>query len=185
MSTSSQTEQKQRLRRAALDGRKSGHKCSHAHSQLLIDLAWEQRVKTVACFISFGDEPNTNVFLKHCQLDEKIILYVPRVTGEDLEWVVFDEEQIRHPLGMAEPVGNAVELESVDLMVVPALAADRHGRRLGRGKGFYDRALAGISAKLTVAVIHDDELVDRVPVEDHDKSVEVVCTCSELIFINR
>jgi 5-formyltetrahydrofolate cyclo-ligase len=139
----------------------------------------------VACFISFGDEPNTNIFLKHCQLDEKITLYVPRVTGENLEWVVFDEEQIRHPLGMTEPVGAAAELEAVDLMVVPALAADRQGRRLGRGKGYYDRALSGIAAKLTVAVIHDDELVEQVPVEDHDKPVEVVCTCSELIFINR
>ena len=93
MSSSNQTQSKQELRKVVLAGRETGHKCSHAHSQLLIDLTWEQRAKTVACYIPFGDEPNTNVFLKHCQLDEKITLYVPRVSGDDLEWVVFDYER--------------------------------------------------------------------------------------------
>ena len=185
MMSSSQTQMKQELRKIVLAGRESGHRCSHSHSQLLIDLSWEQRAKTVACFISFGDEPNTNVFLKHCQLDEKTTLYVPRVTGDDLEWVVFDEEQIRHPLGMAEPVGQAVALESVDLMVVPALAADFSGQRLGRGKGYYDRALAKINAKHTVVVIHDDELFEEIPTEEHDQPVDVICTCSELVFSKR
>ena len=150
---------------------------------MLIDLAWEIRAKTIACFIPFGDEPNTNVFLKHCQLDEKITLYVPRVIGDYLEWVVFDEEQIRHPLGMAEPVGQAVEISSIDLIVVPALAADKSGQRLGRGKGYYDRALSKISAKQVVAVVHDDELFDEIPTEGHDKPVTVICTCSELVFV--
>lgn len=183
MSSSSQTQLKQELRKVVLAERSIGHKCSHSHSQMLIDLAWEQRAKTVACFISFGDEPNTNVFLKHCQLDEKITLYVPRVIGDDLEWVVFDEEQIRHPLGMAEPVGPAVELNSVDLMVVPALASDLKGQRLGRGKGYYDRALAKISAKLTVVTVHDNELYEEIPTEEHDRPVDVVCTCGELVFV--
>lgn len=182
MSSSSQTERKQVLRASVLEGRKIGHHCSHSHSQLLIDLAYEKRAKTVASFIAFGDEPNTNVFLKHCQLDEKITLYVPRVIGDELEWVVFDEEQIRHPLGMAEPVGPRVALDEVDLMVIPALAADLSGSRLGRGKGYYDRALKKISAKLTVVAVHDDELFEHVPVEEHDQPVDVICTCSELIF---
>lgn len=185
MSSSNQTQLKNVLRKVVLAGRESGHKCSHSHSQLLIDLTWEQRAKTVACYIPFGDEPNTNVFLKHCQLDEKITLYVPRVSGDDLEWVVFDEEQIRHPLGMAEPVGEAVKLESVDLIVVPALAADLKGQRLGRGKGYYDRALAKISAKLTVVVVHDNELYEEIPTEEHDQPVDVVCSCSELVVIKR
>ena len=183
MNSSHQTQLKQELRTAVLTGRNKGHNCSHAHSQILIDLAWELRAKTVACYIPFGDEPNVNVFLKHCQLDEKITLYVPRVKGDDLEWVVFAEEQIRHPLGMAEPVGPAVGLESVDLIVVPALAADKKGQRLGRGKGYYDRALSKISAKQTVAVVHDDEFFEEIPTEGHDKPVNVICTCSELVFV--
>ena len=183
MSAEAVTLQKQALRKAVLEGRSLGHNCGHAHSQLLIDYSWENRVQSVACFISFGDEPNTNIFLKHCQFNERISLYVPRVNGENLEWVLFDEEQARHPLGMNEPLGEPISLSEVDLMVVPALAADRSGNRLGRGRGFYDRALTKVVAKKTVAVVHDDELVTLVPIEAHDSTVQAICTCSEIVEV--
>ena len=140
-------------------------------------------MKKVACYISFGDEPSTNVFLKHCQLDERVELYVPRVAGNDLEWVLFSAEQITHPLGMSEPIGEAAALDEVDLMVVPALAADRSGNRLGRGKGFYDRALKSVKAKKVVALVHDDELLESIATESHDVSIDIVCTCSELVEV--
>ena len=178
-----ENQSKQVLRERVLAGRAKGHTCGHSHSQLLIDFAWEQRTKTVACYISFGDEPSTNIFLKHCQLDERIELFVPRVVGETLEWVPFTSDQIQHPLGMSEPIGEAVELDEVDLMVVPALSADRKGNRLGRGRGFYDRALASVRAKKIVALVHDDELFDEIPNEQHDATVDVVCTCGELVLI--
>ena len=171
------------LRKEILANRDQGHDCGHSHSQLLIDFAWEKRAKKIACYISFGDEPSTNVFLKHCQLDDRIELFVPRVVGDDLEWVLFDDEQVRHPLGMAEPVGQASPLSEVDLAVIPALAADRLGNRLGRGRGFYDRALSKLHAKLTIAVVHEDELLDVVPTETHDFKVDAICTCSGIIEI--
>lgn len=181
MSEEAIAKEKQELRTQVLSNREKGHNCGHAHSQLLIDYAWEKRVKSVACFISFGDEPNTNIFLKHCQFDEKLDLYVPRVNGDDLEWVRFDEDQARHPLGMNEPTGEAIDLTEVELMVVPALAADRSGNRLGRGRGFYDRALARISATKTIVVVHDDEVFEAVPAGMHDAPVQAICTCSEII----
>lgn len=183
MSADAVTLEKQALRKQVLDGRSRGHVCGHAHSQLLIDYCWENRAQSVACFVSFGDEPNTNIFLKHCQLNDRIKLYVPRVNGDELEWVLFAEDQARHPLGMNEPLGEAVAVSEIDLMVVPALAADRAGNRLGRGRGYYDRALKKIAAKKTVVVVHDDEVVARIPTEVHDASVQVICTCSEIIEI--
>ena len=132
MSADAKQNMKQSFRERTLKGREAGHVCGHAHSQLLIDYSWEKRVKSVACYLSFGDEPSTNVFIKHCQFNDQIKLYVPRVNGEKLEWVLFDEDQARHPLGMNEPKGDAVPLSEVDLMVVPALAADRQGKRLGQ-----------------------------------------------------
>jgi 5-formyltetrahydrofolate cyclo-ligase len=57
------------------------------------------------------------------------------------------------------------------MLLVPALAVDRAGNRLGRGGGYYDRALSGIRAQV-VAVIYDDELVDAVPHEPHDRLVD-------------
>lgn len=82
---------------------------------------------------------------------------------------------------MSEPIGEARELTEVDLLVMPALAIDRDGNRLGRGRGYFDRALQTIKAKKTVALVHDDELLARVPSEPHDARVDAVCTCGELI----
>ena len=172
---------KQELRDSVLAVRANGHNCGHAHSQLLIDYSWELRAKSIACYISFGDEPSTTVFLKHCLLGEKTELYAPRVKGESLEWVPMGEDAATHPLGMSEPIGEAHELMEVDLMVIPALAADRNGNRLGRGKGFYDRALSQINAKKVVVLVHDDELFDHIPTEGHDAPAQVICTCSEII----
>lgn len=183
MSAEAITQAKRELRESVLKAREIGHDCGHAHSQLMIDYSWELRAKTVACFISFGDEPSTNVFLKHCQFNDRVELFVPRVNGDDLEWVPFDEDQARHPLGMNEPIGEAKDLHEVDLMVIPALAADRSGNRLGRGRGFYDRALKNISAKKIVVLVHDNELVDTVPTENHDVLVNAICTCSTIVEV--
>ncbi|MCO7197344.1 5-formyltetrahydrofolate cyclo-ligase, partial [Pseudonocardia sp. McavD-2-B] len=63
-------------------------------------------------------------------------------------------------------------LASAGLVVVPALAVDRRGRRLGRGGGFYDRTLAlAAPGALLVVPLHDGELLDDVPAEDHDVAV--------------
>jgi len=94
--------------------------------------------------------------------------------------VLFTSDQVTHLLGMSEPVGRAIELPEVDLMVVPALAADRTGNRLGRGKGFYDRALEQIRAKKIIALVHDDEFFATIPVDAHDAPIDAVCSCSEL-----
>jgi 5-formyltetrahydrofolate cyclo-ligase len=174
--------QKQELRKKVLARRGQGISCGHSHSQLLIDYVWEQRIKSVACYISFGNEPSTNLFLKHCQLDDRIELFVPRVAGEQLEWVEFSAEQIKHPLGMNEPTGEAKELSEIDLLVLPALAIDRKGHRLGRGRGYFDRATHQLSAKTTIALVHDNELLESVPTEPHDANVDGVCTCGELIL---
>jgi len=84
---------------------------------------------------------------------------------------------------MVEPKGDAELLTEVDLMVIPALAVDLRGNRLGRGKGYYDRALGSITAKSVVALVHDNELVDSVPTETHDAQVTAICTCSTVVSI--
>jgi hypothetical protein len=76
--------------------------------------------------------------------------------------------------GFAEPVGETATLESADIIFVPALAAEFTGNRLGKGKGFYDRALTGAQAPVA-AVIYQHELLDAVPAEPHDARVRLRC----------
>ena len=111
---------------------------------------------------------------------------MPRITGRDLQWVALrpDTDLVAGPLGIREPVGPALgadELAGLDLMLVPGLAVDRSGRRLGQGGGYYDRVLASVPAHadggpMLVAVLFDDEVLDEVPYEAHDCRVDAVVT---------
>jgi 5-formyltetrahydrofolate cyclo-ligase len=83
-------------------------------------------------------------------------------------------------LGIEEPTGNAVLLEEIDLIVVPAIAVDERGGRIGRGRGHYDATLAACRAT-SVALIFEAQLVPDVPLGEHDRPVRAVCTEARLI----
>ena len=85
------------------------------------------------------------------------------------------------PYGILEPVGPQVPLSSVDLVVVPALAYDRRGHRLGYGGGFYDRCLRALGEArggefVAVGLGHGWQLVDELPAEAHDIPLQVIVT---------
>lgn len=102
----------------------------------------------------------------------------------------FDDqfEQQRH--GVREPIGGApLPVGEIDLVIVPGLAFDPEGNRVGRGAGFYDRFLSdpGLrrSGRMTiVGVGFDFQMVDRVPTEPHDAKVEAVATDRRLICMS-
>ena len=78
-------------------------------------------------------------------------------------------------LGVEEPTGAPVPLDEIDLLVVPAIAVDAAGRRLGRGKAHYDATLLAYKGP-SVALVIDSQLVREVPVGEHDRRVGAVCT---------
>jgi 5-formyltetrahydrofolate cyclo-ligase len=72
-----------------------------------------------------------------------------------------------------QPTGVTAELAEATLIVLPALAVDRAGNRLGRGAGYYDRALAEMATALRVAVVFDSEILPALPAEPHDVPVNL------------
>jgi 5-formyltetrahydrofolate cyclo-ligase len=82
-------------------------------------------------------------------------------------------------LGVEEPTGSPVPLASVDLLVVPAIAVDERGSRLGRGRGHYDATLASC-AGFSVALVFESQLVPEVPLGEHDRPVNAICTEARL-----
>lgn len=134
----------------------------------------------VAAFVGVGTEPPTLPLLRALRAAGAEVL-LPVVLPEGLlEWGPLPQSVDaleRGPLGLLEPappyLGHQA-LGRAGLVLVPALAVDRKGNRLGRGRGYYDRALAGLAAGSAVrvlAVVFDDELVDEVPTEPHDRPV--------------
>lgn len=142
----------------------------------------------VAAYVGVGTEPPTLPLLAALEArGVRILLPVVR-PGAVLDWSDAPARSARRagPLGLLEPTGPLLGTDAVraaGLVLVPALAVGRTGGRLGRGGGYYDRALAGLGrAARRVAVIFDDELLDEVPTEAHDESVDAVLTPAGLVM---
>ncbi len=131
----------------------------------------------ILMYHSLPDELSTHKFLRKWSGRKKF--YLPRVNGVNLEILPYDEQRLE--LGsfhIEEPTGNdTVGVDEIEMVVVPAVAYDRNGNRLGRGKGYYDRLLADTGAT-KVGVAYDFQLVDEIPTEAHDVRMDIVITQS-------
>jgi 5-formyltetrahydrofolate cyclo-ligase len=97
------------------------------------------------------------------------------------------ESMHRDAMGVRTPPSGAeVAPASLDLVVVPGVAFDRLGRRLGRGAGYYDRFLSRLSPHTAAAgICFDEQVVDAVPHDEHDRTVDCVFTPSHTISASR
>jgi 5-formyltetrahydrofolate cyclo-ligase len=130
----------------------------------------------VAAYLSVGTEPGTGPLLE-ALAGHEVLLPVLLPDG-DLDWSRAGHGVAPGQHGLLEPSGPRLGRDAVrdcTLVVVPALAVDRAGHRLGRGGGSYDRALARTSAQV-VALLHDGEVVTALPVEPHDRPVSAFVT---------
>lgn len=145
----------------------------------LFGLGVVARARRVACYLSLPIEPGTGPTIAGLHRRDIEVL-VPVIDGDHLRWARYDErtELAPGPFGIAEPrttAGGPKLLAEVDLVIAPALAVDHAGHRLGRGGGYYDRALAEVTAPIC-AVVHADELLPAIPAEPHDVAVTMAVT---------
>src|SRR5829696_6684729 len=116
------------------------------------------------------------------QLGARVLLPVVPTDGRELGWAVDTGRLAPGRHGPLEPVGprlGPTAIGTADVVVLPAVAVDRTGVRLGRGGGYYDRALQHVRpGAVLVAVVFDDEFLDELPVEPHDRRVTAVVTPS-------
>lgn len=136
----------------------------------------------ILMYHSLPDELPTKRFLeKWCGRKH---FYLPRVNGVNLEILPYDKSRLE--LGafhIEEPTGDDVaDPRDLELIVVPAVAYDRRGNRLGRGKGFYDRLLAETKAT-RIGVGYEFQILDELPVEEHDVPMNMVISQQTTIVI--
>ena len=133
------------------------------------------RARTIALFLSLGDEPQTRWLIDALAATHRIVL--PRVTGKAMEFVVYVPGSLRRgAFGIEEPAGGeVVEPADIDAMVVPGVAFTADGARLGRGRGYYDRYLASEGFRaLCIGVCFAEQMVDALPAEPHDRAMDAV-----------
>ena len=146
----------------------------------LLDRPEVQMAGTIAAYYSIGAEPGTHSLVYALwKRGSYVLLPVLRPDG-DLDWASYEgpESLVPGPRGLlepGEPPRGPGAVARADAVLVPALAVDRAGNRLGRGGGSYDRALARVGPLVPlIALVYDGELVDRVPAEPHDVRVRAV-----------
>lgn len=135
-----------------------------------------QNSEIVMLYASLPDEVQTLGFIEEWRNRKRIIL--PTVVGDDIIPV-----ELTAGSGMVEGNFHILEPENnpydgpIDLIVVPGMAFDRQGHRLGRGKGYYDRFLIKYPEVKTIGICFNFQMLDEVPEEPHDQLINEVITC--------
>ena len=135
---------------------------------------------TIAAFVGTGGEVPTLPLLDALRGRGARVLLPVLEPDDDLDWSVYHGSGalVTGRRGTLEPAATRLGRNAIgtaDLVLAPAIAVDRHGRRLGQGGGSYDRALGRTTARI-VAVVLDDEVLDEVPAEPHDRPVDGALT---------
>lgn len=134
-----------------------------------------RRAATIAAYVSVGKEPGTGPLLDVLAESGKRVILPCLLPDNDLDWAAYDGRLVRAARGLLEPPGPRLGPDAVataDVVLVPGLAVDRAGYRLGRGGGSYDRALGRTPlGTFTCVLLYPDEIGVEVPVEEHDRPV--------------
>lgn len=152
-------------------------------SRVLADHITSLPFVRIGLFLSLADEWDTAPLVSLLR-EKGYTLLVPRVEGEDIRFYVLREEELvlSSSYAIREPTAPVAEALVPELIVLPGVAFDTQGYRLGRGKGYYDRYLSVHSSEVcyTVGSCFDIQRVEFLPFEAHDRRVDSLVTESEV-----
>lgn len=132
--------------------------------------------KTVLLYHSLPDEVCTHRLIQEACENKTVLL--PTVVGDELELHIYTPSSATHngSFNITESEGPLfTDFSQIDLAIIPGMAFDEAGNRLGRGKGYYDRLLPHLQCPL-VGICFPFQLLDSIPTEPHDRKVDIVIT---------
>ena len=182
------SDQKLKLRQSAIATRKSlttqewreksNLICYHLQTSVVLSKA-----KTILAYFSFRQEPDlTSLFLNKPNGELDKVWGFPRCVGKSLDWHhwKYDDPVINGAYGIVEPHPELpkIHAQEVDLILVPCVACDHKGYRLGYGGGYYDRLLSSSEWQTipTIGIVFDFAYLPQIPIEDWDQTLGAICT---------
>lgn len=144
----------------------------------IINDADVRAAKTIVAYCSLPDEVDTHAVIDTLLADGKTVL-LPVVKGSDMELHEYKGCESLHKgaYGILEPQGNPfLEYDTIDVVLVPGVAFDAAGHRLGRGKGYYDRFLPKAINAVKIGVCFPFQVVNTIPFEPHDVACDRIIT---------
>jgi len=174
--------QKMLKRRSGLD-KKEVEELSLKITKKLIESIYFEKAKVLMTYINFNNEVRTREIIEECWLrGKKVIVPICKKDETDLipsELKSFEELQ-KSSFGVLEPsvtFWRSFPIEEIDLVLVPGLAFDLKGQRLGYGKGYYDHFLKKLLPhSFTVGLAFEEQILPQVPAEDHDVPLKALLT---------
>lgn len=175
----------QMKKRRQMLGSEERVRASHMIIKALNELGPVQSARTIMAFAAIQNEVDLRELLEEQQRSGKRIL-LPRVEGNEIiavEWQGWQDTAISS-FGVAEPRGSAFSPQEIDMVLIPGLAFDGNGYRLGYGKGFYDRFLPSLRPNaFKCGVCYEFQVVDNVFPHERDIPVHwIVTEQSELLI---
>jgi len=158
------------------------HRRSVAVCRALVEQPEYARAQVVMIYLSMPHEADTSHIALQCWADGKRVL-APRVSWEQRRMLPteirsLDSDVHDGPMGIPEPMeGMPIPVGDIDLIIVPGLAFDKAGMRLGRGRGFYDRFLGHRDFRaFSCGIALEAQVVEKVPIEENDKRLRMLVT---------
>lgn len=159
-----------------------------AQKNLLSMWEWRQ-AEWIYPFVSCRSEIGTLGLIQELLSEGKHQIAVPRVRGEEMDFIhlLSMQELVPGAMQILEPAGGQVVTAKEGIMLMPGLAFDLQGNRVGYGAGFYDRYLEkyGKNSLYKVAYAYDFQVVDQISAEEHDIRVDAVVTERRILRISQ
>lgn len=153
----------------------------------LINLNSYKKAKKIFIYIGFGSEINTKKLIE-IMLKEGKEVFVPKVVEKEMIALKVTSlyNLVKSEFNILEPIGEKpdIDAEEFDLIIMPGVAFDRSGNRIGYGGGYYDKYLKDISFNIErIALAYEMQLIEEIDTEEHDLKVYSIITENEIIDI--
>lgn len=181
-------ESKKRLR-AYMKARRGENENRDVKESLLLDNAFSALQekglgtgtgKRVFVYLSFSSEAPTDKLIERL-IEQGWQVYCPRIDDKKMSAVEYGEDFTLSTFGVREPLGEAYDGD-MDVAIVPMIAVDEQGRRLGYGGGYYDRYLGAHPETLLLAYGFDFQILRQVPTETHDIKMDGIITDKRIVW---